>query len=323
MMHAIQVSQHGGPEVLDYIQLPDPQPGPGQVLVKINAAGVNYVDVYHRMGRYPQQLPFTPGLEAAGIVEATGAKVDDFKPGQRVAWAQVLGSYAEYALAPAERVVTIPDELENRLAAALLLQGMTAHMLAKDVFPIQPGQTVLIHAAAGGVGLLLTQVAKMLGARVLGTTSTEAKAEKARQAGADEVILYSHIDFESEVKRLTDGKGVHVVYDSVGATTFEKSLKCLRKRGMLVLFGSASGLAPKLDPNALGGMGSLYLTRPSLGHYTAERDELLQRAGEIFQWAVSGKLNVNIHKVYPLRDAAQAHSDLEGRLTSGKLLLAP
>jgi NADPH2:quinone reductase len=323
MMHAIKVSQYGGPEVLDYIQLPNLQPGPGQVLIKISAAGINYVDVYHRMGRYSQPLPFTPGLEAAGIVEATGSNVSDFKPGQRVAWAQVLGSYAEYALASADRLVPIPDGLEDHIAAALLLQGMTAHMLAKDVFPIQPGQTVLIHAAAGGVGLLLTQVVKMFGARVLGTTSTEAKAEKARQAGADEVILYSHVDFESEVKRLTDGKGVHVVYDSVGKTTFEKSLRCLRKRGMLVLFGSASGPAPMMDPNALAGMGSLFLTRPSLGNYTGEREELLQRAGEVFQWAMHGQLNVHIHKIYPLGDAPQAHSDLEGRITSGKLLLVP
>lgn len=322
-MKAIQVSQTGGPEVLQYVDLPQPEPKVGEALVKISAAGINYIDVYHRIGRYAVPLPFIPGMDAAGVVQAVGPGVMEVKPGDRVAWATFRGSYTEYAAVPTRALLPIPANLDETQACAVLLQGMTAHMLVTDVWPLQAGQTALVHAAAGGVGLLLTQVCKQFGARVIATCSTEAKAALAHQAGADEVIVYSQVDFEPEVKRLTGGKGVDVVYDSVAATTFEKGLNCLRPRGMMVLFGSASGPAPLVDPNALGGKGSLFITRPSIFHYVAERADLLRRATEVFEWVVNGALNVTIGQTYALKDAAQAHTDLEARATTGKLILVP
>lgn len=322
-MKAIQISHLGGPEVLQYVNVPKPEPQAGEALVKISAAGINYIDVYHRIGRYTVPLPFIPGMDAAGVVEAVGPGVTEVKPGDRVAWATHRGSYAEYAAVPTRALLPIPDNLDEAWACAVLLQGMTAHMLVTDVWPLKAGQTALVHAAAGGVGLLLTQVCKHFGARVIATCSTEAKAALARQAGADEVIIYSQVDFEPEVKQLTGGKGVEVVYDSVAQTTFEKGLNCLRSRGMLVLFGSASGPAPLVDPNALGGKGSLFITRPSIFHYVAERADLLRRATEVFEWVASGALTVTVGHTYALKDAAQAHIDLEARATTGKLLLQP
>lgn len=322
-MKAIQVSQTGGPEVLQYVDLPQPEPKAGEALVKISAAGINYIDVYHRIGRYTVPLPFIPGMDAAGVVQAVGPGVTELKPGDRVAWATFRGSYTEYAALPTSALLPIPANLDETRACAVLLQGMTAHMLVTDVWPLKAGQTALVHAAAGGVGLLLTQVCNHFGARVIATCSTEAKAALARQAGADEVIIYSQVDFEPEVKRLTGGKGVDVIYDSVAASTFEKGLNCLRPRGMMVLFGSASGPAPMVDPNALGGKGSLFITRPSIFHYVAERAELLRRSTDVFGWVASGALNISIGKTYALKDAAQAHIDLEARATTGKLILVP
>jgi len=322
-MKAIQITHPGGPEVLQYVELPHPEPKAGEALVKIRAAGINYIDVYHRIGRYAVPTPFTPGMEGAGVVEAIGPGVTEVSVGDRVAWATHRGSYAEYAAVTTSALLPIPANLDDAQACALLLQGMTAQMLVTDVWPLKAGQTALVHAAAGGVGLLLTQTCKHLGARVLATCSTEAKAALARQAGADEVILYSQVDFETEVKRLTGGAGVDVVYDSVGQATFEKSLKCLRKRGMAVLFGSSSGPAPLLDPNALGGLGSLFVTRPSLFHYVAERADLLRHATAAFNLAASGALTITVGHTYALQAAAQAHRDLEARATTGKLLLLP
>jgi NADPH2:quinone reductase len=308
---------------LQYIDVPKPEPKAGEALVKIRAAGINFIDVYHRLGRYAVPTPFTPGMEGAGVVEAIGPNVTEVSVGDRVAWATHRGSYAEYAAVPISALLPIPANLDEVRACALLLQGMTAQMLVTDVWPLKAGQTALVHAAAGGVGLLLTQTCKHLGAHVIATCSTEAKAALARQAGADEVILYSQVDFEPEVKRLTGGAGVDVVYDSVGQATFEKSLKCLRKRGLAVLFGSSSGPAPLLDPNALGGLGSLFVTRPSLFHYVAERADLLRHATAAFNLAASGALTVTIGHSYALKDAAQAHLDLEARATTGKLTLVP
>lgn len=322
-MRAIRVHAIGGPEVLQYEEVTLPEPQAGEVRVKIEAAGVNYIDTYQRSGLYKVPLPFTPGQEAAGVVDAVGAGVTEVKVSDRVAYAGALGAYAEYAIAPAWRVVRLPDEVSTQQAAAVMLQGMTAHYLACDTFPLKPGDTALVHAAAGGVGLLLTQIAKMRGARVIGTVSTQDKAALAKQMGADEVILYTETDFEVTVKQLTNGKGVDVVYDSVGKTTFDKSLNCLRPRGYLVLYGQSSGPVPPLDPQVLNAKGSLYLTRPMLAHYTATREELLRRANDLFEWMRAGKLHVRIDSTFPLAQAVQAHRTLQSRATKGKILLLP
>lgn len=322
-MKAVRVHSFGGPEVLSYEEVPLPEPGPGEARVKVEAAGVNFIDIYHRTGQYRGQLPLTLGMEAAGVVDAIGAGVTEVQPGDRVAYAMQQGSYAEYAIVPAWKLVPVPDAIELRSAAAVMLQGMTAHYLTHSTYPLQPGDTVLVHAAAGGVGLLLVQLAKRRGARVIGTVSTEEKARLAREMGADEVILYTQADFETEVRRLTDGRGVDVVYDSVGRATFDKSLNCLRPRGYLVLYGQSSGAVPPFDPQVLNAKGSLFLTRPSLGHYAATREELLERANELFQWMIAGELTVRIDQTYPLAEATAAHQYMEGRQTKGKVLLIP
>ncbi|HEY4354680.1 MAG TPA: quinone oxidoreductase [Acidobacteriaceae bacterium] len=320
-MRAIQISHTGGPEVMELVELPAPKPAEGQVLVKVEAAGINFIDTYLREGRYPAQLPFIPGQEAAGTVHELGEGVTGFAVGDRVAWNGTRGTYAEYACAPAKDLLHIPDGLGFEDAAAALLQGVTAHYLAYDTHPIQSGQTVLIHAGAGGVGLLLTQIAKMLGARVITTVSNAQKAELSRGAGADEVILYTEEDFVARVNEITAGEGLPVVYDSVGKTTFEGSLKCLRPRGLLALYGASSGAVPPFDPIRLSTMGSLYITRPTLKDYVQTREELEKRAADIFGWVTEGKLHVRIGHRYPLADAQQAHRDLEGRKTTGKVLL--
>jgi NADPH2:quinone reductase len=322
-MKAIQVSQTGGPEVLTLVELPVPEPKPNEAVVQIEAAGVNFIDVYFREGRYPAPLPFVNGQEAAGIVVATGADVNDVKVSDRVAYTGALGSYAEYAAVPADRLVTIPDQLDFTQAAAAMLQGMTAHYLCHSTYPVKSGETALIHAAAGGVGLLLVQMCKLLGGRVIGTVGSDEKARLAREAGADEVIIYTKEDFETETKRFTDVKGVHVVFDGVGKTTFEKDLNVLRPRGYLVLFGGASGAVPPFDLLELTKHGSLFVTRPSLQHYVATREELEQRSNDVLQMIVRGDLKLRIHKTYPLAEAQQAHRDLEGRKTTGKILLIP
>jgi NADPH2:quinone reductase len=322
-MKAIQVTVTGGPEQMQLADVPIPRPGPKEALVKIAASGVNFIDVYFRMGLYKADLPATLGNEAAGVVESVGAEVTEVRPGDRVAYAMARGSYAEYAVVPGWQLVKVPDHIDLHRAAAAMLQGMTAHYLTHSTFPIKPGHTCLVHAAAGGAGRLIVQMAKMRGARVLGTTSTEAKAELARQAGIDEVIFYTRQDFEAEVKRLTDGRGVDVVYDSVGAPTYMQGLNCLRPRAMMVLFGQSGGKVPPLDPAILNTKGSLFLTRPSLAHYAATREELLWRAGDVLGWVASGKLKLAIDRIYPLAQAAQAHRDLESRATAGKLLLVP
>jgi len=320
-MKAIRVSHYGGPEVLAYEDAPAPEPKQSEALVRIRAAGVNFVDVYHREGRYPVPLPFTPGSEATGVVEAVGAGVSDLRAGDRVAWASHLGSYAEYAAVTAWKLVPIPDGVDDASAAAAMLQGMTAHYLSHGSYRIKAGDTVLVHAAAGGVGLLLVQMARALGAKVIGTVSTEAKAELAREAGADEVVLYTEQDFEVEVRRITGGAGVEAVYDSVGKTTFDKSLNCLRPLGTMVLFGGSSGPVPPFDPIVLSQKGSLFLTRPTLAHYTADRAALLHRAVAVLGAVESGELKLRVGGTYPLSDAADAHRDLEARRTTGKLLL--
>ena len=320
-MKAIQVKQPGGPEAMELVVVPVPQPGPKQALVRIAASGVNFIDVYFRIGLYKSDLPIALGMEAAGTVEAIGAEVSEVAPGDRVAYAMPRGSYAEYAAVPAASLVRIPDALDFAAAEAAMLQGMTAHYLTHSTYPLKPGDTCLVHAAAGGAGGLIVQMAKRLGARVFGTVSTEAKAEIARRHGADEAILYTRDDFEAAVKRLTGGRGVDVVYDSVGVTTFEKSLNSLRPRGTLALFGQASGPVPPFDAGILNAKGSLYLTRPSLGHYVLTREELLWRAGDVLGWVATGALQVPIGGVYPLAQAADAHRDLESRKTTGKLLL--
>ena len=322
-MLAIQVSQVGGPEVLTLVDLPIPSPQPGEAIVQIKAAGVNFIDVYFREGRYPAPLPFINGQEAAGIVTSVGSNVSNIKLGDRVAYTGVRGSYAEYAAVPVDRLVALPDQVDFETAAAAMLQGMTAHYLSHSTYSIQRGDSVLIHAAAGGVGLLLVQMAKRLGARVIGTAGNSDKARLAREAGADEVIIYSEEDFESETKRLTNNEGVHVVYDGVGKATFEKDLNILRPRGYLVLFGGASGAVPPFDLIQLSQKGSLFVTRPSLQHYIQTRAELEQRSGDVLKMIVGGELKVRIHATYPLAEAQQAHRDLEGRKTSGKLLLIP
>jgi NADPH2:quinone reductase len=322
-MKAIQVSQVGGSEVLELVDRPVPDPKPHEALVQIEASGVNFIDVYFREGRYPAPLPFINGQEGAGLIVAVGKEVTGLKPGDRVAYTGVLGSYAEYASVAADRLVRIPDELDFNQAAAAMLQGMTAHYLSHSTYPIKSGDSVLIHAAAGGVGLLLVQMAKHLGARVIGTAGSSAKAQLARDAGADEVINYTEQDFEIETKRLTEGKGVQVVYDGVGKDTFARDLNVLSPRGYLVLFGGASGAVPPFDLLELTKHGSLYVTRPSLQHYVATRDELEQRAKDVLQMTLRGDLKLRIHKTYPLAEAAEAHRDLEGRKTTGKLLLMP
>lgn len=322
-MYAIRVKQPGGPEVLQYEELPTPSPGPDEVLVRLDASGVNYVDIYQRTGLYKMSLPYTPGSEGAGTVEAAGANVREPRVGDRVAYCGTLGAYATHAVVPAARVVALPDAIDGQRAAALMLQGITAHYLCHSTYPLGKGDTALVHAAAGGVGLLLVQMAKMRGARVFGTVSTDAKAAVAREAGADEAIVYTRQDFEAEVKRLTGGRGVQVVYDSVGKTTFDQSMNCLAPRGYLALFGQASGPVPPLDPQVLSQKGSLFLTRPTMGSYIATRDELLSRANDVLGWAASGALRVLIDRTFPLARAADAHSALAGRGTVGKLLLLP
>ena len=322
-MRAIQISQTGGPEVLVLREVPTPEPGPGEALIRIEACGVNFIDVYFREGRYPAHVPFVPGQEAAGVVVALGPGVTEVRVGDRVAWCGVPGAYAEFAAAPVARLIAIPDGITTRQAAAAMLQGMTAHYLAHSTYAIQKGDTVLIHAGAGGVGLLLIQMAKRLGARVLTTVSTEEKAALAREAGADEAILYTHEDFAAKVRELTGGKGVPVVYDSVGKTTFEGSLACLRPRGLMALFGGSSGAVPPFDLIQLSTKGSLYVTRPTLKDYTATREELASRAGDVVRWVAEGSLKLRLEYSYPLADAAQAHRNLEARKTTGKVLLIP
>ena len=322
-MKAIQVKQTGGPEVMELVELPVPVPKANEVAVKLAASGVNFIDVYHREGRYKVPLPFTPGQEGAGTVTAVGADVTSVKVGDRVAWCHLLGAYAEYSVVVADRLVPIPAGVTDQQAAAAMLQGMTSHYLAYDTYPLKRGDTALVHAAAGGVGLLLTQMAHNIGARVIATVSTDEKAKLAREAGADEIIFYTKSDFEAETKQLTGGKGVDVVYDSVGKTTFEKGLNILRPRGMMVLYGGSSGAAPAIDPIILTQKGSLYLTRPSLGNYIATREDLVARSSAVFGMITSGKLKLRIEHTYPLSEAQQAHRDLEGRKTTGKLLLIP
>jgi len=322
-MKAIQIRATGGPEVLETAELEIPVPGPGQVLIRVEAIGVNFIEIYFRKGTYKAALPLIPGSEAAGTVEELGSGVNGFKPGDLVASVSVLGSYAEYALVPAAQLVKVPDGLSPEKAAAAMLQGMTAHYLAYSTYLLKAGETALVHAGAGGVGLLLTQLGKRIGARVITTVSSEAKAELSREAGASDVINYTDQDFEAEVKRLTNGKGVDVVYDSVGKTTFEKSLNCLRPRGLLALFGGSSGPVPPFDLIQLSGKGSLYITRPTLWHYVATRSELEWRAGEILQWAASGEIKLRTEHLYSLTDAAQAQTDMESRKTTGKILLEP
>jgi NADPH2:quinone reductase len=322
-MKAIQIYETGGPEVLRLAELPIPQPGPGQVLIRVEAVGVNFIEIYFRKGTYKAALPLTPGSEASGTVEELGPGVTGFATGELVASVSVLGSYAEYALVAAAGLVKVPEGLTPEQAAAAMLQGMTAHYLAYSTYPLKAGETALIHAGAGGVGLLLTQMAARLGARVITTVSTAEKAELSREAGASEVILYTEVDFEAEVKRLTNNKGVDVVYDSVGRTTFEGSLNCLRPRGLLALFGASSGPVPPFDLIQLSGKGSLFVTRPTLWHYVATRTELEWRAGDVLGWAAKGELKLRTEFMYPLAEAAQAQIDLEARKTTGKILLEP
>ena len=322
-MIAIRVRETGGPEVLRVETVDDPVARPGEVLVRIEAVGVNFIEIYNRTGIYKSPLPFTPGEEGAGTVAAVGPGVSDVRVGDRVVSYNLKGSYAELAVVSAERVIAIPEGVSTETAAAVMLQGLTAHYLATSVYALQPGDTCLVHAAAGGVGLLLCQVAKRRNAIVLGTVSSEEKAALARQAGADEVILYTKQDFVAEVARITGGKRAQVVYDSVGATTFEKSLQCLAPRGMMALFGQSSGVVPPFDPLLLLRNGSLFLTRPTLAHYAATRDELVWRAGEVLGWVQDGSLDVRIDRKVPLADAGEAHRALEGRRTTGKVLLVP
>ncbi len=327
-MKAIQIKQTGGPEVMELVELPVPQPKSNEAVVKIKAAGINFIDVYNREGRYKAALPLVLGQEGAGEVSAVGSDVHLVAVGDRVAYTSVLGSYAEFAVVPADRLVKIPAGVSERDAAAAMLQGMTAHYLSHDTYPLKKGETALIHAAAGGVGLLLVLMENNMGARVIGTVSTEDKAKLARAAGADDVILYTQVDFEAETKRLIaekspGGKGVDVVYDSVGKTTFDKGLNLLRPRGMMVLYGGSSGAVAPFDPLVLTQKGSIFLTRPSLGNYIATAQELQQRAGAVFGMIRDGKLKLRIEHVYPLAEAQQAHRDLEGRKTTGKLLLLP
>jgi len=320
-MKAIQVKRTGGPEVLELADLAVPEAKGNEAVVKIAASGVNFIDVYYREGRYKAVLPFVPGQEGAGQITSVGPDVKQLKVGDRVAYTAIMGSYAEYATVPEDRLVKIPRGVNYQQAAAAMLQGMTAHYLSHDTYPLKKGETALVHAAAGGVGLLLVQMAKNIGARVIGTVSTEEKAKLAREAGADEIILYTQSDFEIETRKLTDGHGVDVVYDSVGKTTFEKGLNVLRPRGCMVLFGGSSGAVPPFDLIQLSQKGSLYVTRPTLAHYIATSEDLERRSSDVFGMIAAGKLKLRIEHSYPLKAAAQAHRDLEGRKTTGKLLL--
>jgi NADPH2:quinone reductase len=322
-MKAIQVKQVGGPEAMEVAELPVPQPKPTEAVVKLAASGVNFIDVYFREGRYKAPLPLVLGQEGAGVVTAVGTEVKSVKVGDRVAWAGLHGSYAEYAAVASDRLVPIPQGVSDQQAAAVMLQGMTAHYLSHDTYPLKRGETALVHAAAGGVGLLLVQMTHNIGARVIATVSTEEKARLAREAGAEDVILYTQSDFETETKRITGGKGVDVVYDSVGKTTFDKGLNILRPRGMMVLFGGSSGAVPPFDPITLLQKGSLYVTRPTVAHYIATREELVARAGAVFGMITAGKLKLRVEHTYPLSEVQRAHRDLEGRKTTGKLLLIP
>ena len=319
-MNAVRVHEYGGPEVLRYEDAPVPAPGPGEALVKVAVSGLNFIDVYYRTGIYKTAFPFTNGLEGAGTVTAVGDGVSEVSVGDRVGWCMVLGSYAEYAAVPAWRLVKLPDAVTVETAAAVMLQGMTAHYLTRSCFALAPGHTALVHAAAGGAGFLLTQAAVRCGAKVIGTVGSEAKAALAREAGAHDVIIYTQQDFEAEVKRLTGGQGVDVVYDSVGQATFEKSLSSLKPRGYMILFGNSSGPVPPVDPLHLAAKGSLFLTRPGLNRYSATRAEILERMNDVFAWIAAGELKVRVEQVRPLADVARAHADLEGRRTTGKVL---
>jgi NADPH2:quinone reductase len=322
-MKAIRVQHTGGPEVMELAQIPQPQPKAAEALVKVSVAGVNSIDGQFRDGRLRTPLPFIPGQEGAGVVTAIGPQARVVKVGDRVAWSGTLGSYAEYVAVPEEHLVPVPSSISDEQAAAAMVQGLTAHYLVNDAHKLKAGETALVHAAAGGVGLLVVQMAQAIGARVIGTASSEQKARLARDAGADEVIVFTQHDFESEVKRLTAGKGVDVVYDGVGKATFEKNLNVMRLRGMLVLYGMSSGPVPPIDPAKLSEKGSLYIARTTLAHFTATREELLARTGDLFSMTASGKLKLRIAKKYPLADAAQAHRDMEARKMAGKLLLLP
>ncbi|MQY29138.1 quinone oxidoreductase family protein [Nocardia aurantia] len=321
-MRAIQVSEQGGPEVLDYVELPDPRPGPGQLLVDLEAAGVNFIDTYIRAGIYPQEVPYVPGAEGTGVVAEVGSGVSGFAVGDRVAWASAPGSYAERVVVAAEVAIPVPAGVEAPVAASALLQGMTAHYLCETIYRPQPGETVLVHAGAGGVGLILTQLLATRGIRVITTVSTDEKETLSRHAGAAEVLRYGD-DLAARVRALTGGEGVAAVYDGVGASTFDASLDSLRVRGMLALFGAASGPVPPVDPQRLNRGGSLFLTRPTLVHYTRTRDELLWRAGDIFDALATGGLRIRVGAEYPLAEAAQAHRDLEARKTTGSIVLLP
>ena len=322
-MKAIRLNRYGGIDALHYEEVPTPKPGTGEVLVKITASGVNFIDTYMRSGLYKSSLPFTIGQEAAGVVEDRAHDVTEVEVGDHVGYIGIVGSYADYAIVPASRIIKLPKEISDRTAAAVLTQGLTAHYLAYSTYPLESDDSALIHAAAGGTGQLLVQMAKHRGATVFGTVSTEAKAKLAIEAGADDVIIYTEQDFEEETKKLTGGKGVQVVYDSVGKTTFEKSLNCLAPRGMMVLFGQASGPVPPFDPQLLNKSGSIFLTRPSLVHYTLTREELLKRVEDVFELVISGQLKVRIDSTYPLKDAAKAHEILETRQSRGKILIIP
>jgi len=322
-MKAVRIEQFGGLDAMKFVSVPLPEPGEDEARVKIEVIGINFLDVYQRMGRYQGSLPFTLGQEAAGIVDAIGTNVTEVKVGDPVAYASVQGSYAEYAIVPIWRLVPIPENVDASQAVASMVQGITAHYLTFSTYPLKAGETALVHAAGGGTGQLLVQVAKHCGARVIGTVSTEEKAALARKAGADEVILYTQTDFESEVKQMTNNVGVDVVYDSVGKDTFEKSLNCLKRRGMMVLYGASSGAVPAIDPQMLNAKGSLYLTRPYIGHYTNDRGELLGRVNAVFNWLATGELKVRIDKTFPLTEVAAAHRYLEDRQSKGKILLIP
>ena len=321
-MKAIQITEYGGPEVMKYAEVPDPIAGDGEALVKIEAVGVNFTDIYSRAGINPPGLPWIVGVEGAGVVTAVGAGVDSLNIGDNVAYSGVFGSYAEIASVPASKLIKLPEGLDSKSGAAVMLQGMTAHYLCHSTYAVQPGDKVLIHAGAGGVGLLLTQMVKKLGGYVFSTVSTEAKAQLSREAGSDQVILYGEQDFAEEIKKATDGKGLQAVYDAVGETTFEQSINCLGRRGHMVLYGQASGPPPLIDPRRLGN-GSLFLTRPGLADYTADRNELEQRAGDVLNWVKSGDLKLRVEHVFPLSEASEAHSQLASRATTGKILLIP
>ena len=319
-MYAVRLHEYGDREVLNYEKIETPTPNSGEVLIKTEAIGVNFIDIYHRTGSYAGELPFVPGMEAAGIVDSIGPGVD-FNIGDRVAYAMCMGSYAQYVVVPSWKVVTLPKGVNSQLGAAVMLQGMTAHYLSHSTYSLGSKDTALVHAAAGGVGLLLVQMANKRGARVIGTVSSHEKAKRVMEAGADEVIVYTENDFESETMKLTNAIGVDVVYDSVGKTTFEKSLNCLKPRGNMILFGQSSGRVPPIDPQILNEKGSIFITRPTLGDYARDRDELLNRATDIFDWIAKGELDVNIDRVFPLEKVSEAHNYLESRMSSGKILL--